>query len=124
MNHIHIMGRLTKAPEISSTTTGKTVAKFSVAVDRKYKKEGQQEADFFPCITFDKQAEFVEKYLTKGTKVVISGEMNLDQAEKDGKKNTYPKIKVSEIEFAESKKAESKQDDFITVANDEELPFS
>lgn len=123
MNHIHIMGRLTKAPEISSTTTGKTVAKFSVAVDRKYKKEGQQEADFFPCITFDKQAEFVEKYLTKGTKVVVSGEMNLDQVEKDGKKNTYPKIKVGEIEFAESKKNESK-DDFITVANDEELPFS
>ena len=123
MNHIHIMGRLTKAPEISSTTTGKTVAKFSVAVDRKYKKEGQQEADFFPCITFDKQAEFVERYLTKGTKVVVSGEMNLDKVEKDGKKTTYPKIKVSEIEFAESKKNETK-DDFITVANDEELPFS
>lgn len=125
MNIITIMGRLTKDPEISSSTSGTTYARYTVAVDRKYKKEGQQNTDFFPCTSFGKQANFVEKYLKKGTKVVLSGEMNIDKNED----KTYPKIIVSDIEFAESKgqteKTESKDvTDFLNVADISELPFS
>jgi single-strand DNA-binding protein len=123
MNFISVMGRLTKDPETSTSQGGKMYSKYTIDVDRKYKVEGQQETDFFPCISFGKQAEFVQHYLTKGTKVIISGEMNLDVVEKDGKKTTYPKIKVNEIEFAESKKTETKSDDYLSVSSDTDLPF-
>ena len=125
MNSIHVMGRLTKDPEITSAQNGTTIARYSVAVDRKFAKEGQQKTDFFPCVSFGKQAEFVDKYVMKGTKVVISGEMNLDLVQKDGKNVTYPKIIVGEIEFAESKKSDnSPSNDFLNVTSEEELPFA
>ena len=130
MNVIHLMGRLTADPEITSTQGGTTIARYTVAVDRRYAKEGQQKIDFFSCNSFGKQAEFAEKYLKKGTKVVISGEMRLDIVQKDGKNVTYPKVAVNEIEFAESKKesGEEKKSDqtFLNVPDGlvEELPFS
>ena len=128
MNSLHIMGRLTADPEITSTQSGTTIARYTVAVDRKYAKDGQQKADFFSCTSFGKQAEFAERYLKKGTKVVASGEMRLDLVQKDGKNVTYPKVAVNEIEFAESKKSDSgeaKTDDFLNVADNlDELPFN
>ena len=75
MNKAIMMGRLTRDPEIRYTNGGKTIAKFSLAVDRRFKQEGQPEADFFNCVTFGKQAEFVEKYLHKGTKILIAGQV-------------------------------------------------
>ena len=130
MNALHIMGRLTAEPEITSTTSGTTVARYTVAVDRRFAKEGQQKTDFFSCTSFGKQAEFAEKYLKKGTKVVISGEMRLDLVQKDGHNNIYPKVNVNEIEFAESKKTDSGEaktdNDFLSIPDGviEELPFS
>lgn len=126
MNSIIVMGRLTKDPEVSSSTSGTTFARFSIAVDRRYKKDGEQDADFFNCTAFNKKAEFVEKYIKKGTKVVVSGEMRMDRVTKDGNTTTYPKIMVSDIEFAESKKNNSSDtnDGFLNVTTDEELPFS
>ena len=131
MNHIDIMGRLTADPEITSSTSGTTIARYTVAVDRRFAKEGQQKADFFNCNSFGKQAEFAERYLKKGTKVVISGEMRLDLVQKDGKNVTYPKIAVSDIEFAESKRDQTQEttetkNDFLSIPDGlvEELPFS
>ena len=126
MNAIHIMGRLVKEPEITSYQNGKALARYTVAVNRKFKKEGGQEADFFPCVSFGKQAEFVEKYLSKGTKVVLSGEMNIDNVTKDGKTTNYPKVIVESIEFAESKKSDkSDSNSFLNVTDDlGELPFA
>lgn len=129
MNTLHIMGRLTADPEITSTTGGTTIARYTVAVDRRYAKDGQQKADFFPCNSFGKQAEFAERYLKKGTKVAISGEMRLDTVQKDGKNVTYPKVAVNEIEFAESKKESGNTEntnEFLNVPDGlvEELPFS
>lgn len=128
MNNLIIIGRLCANAEISSTTGGTTVASYRVAVDRKYAKEGQQKTDFFSCVSYGKQAEFVEKYLSKGTKVVIRGEMHLDLAQKDGKNVTYPKVSVDEIEFAESKKQETtEKNDFLNIPDGidpAELPFS
>ena len=128
MNTIHIMGRLCGEPEITSTQSGTTIARYTVAVDRRFAKDGQQKTDFFSCNSFGKQAEFVEKFLKKGVKVVVSGEMRLDTVQKDGKNVTYPKVAVNEIEFAESKKSDSgeaKTDDFLNVADNlDELPFN
>lgn len=130
MNHIVIMGRLTADPEITSSTSGTTIARYTVAVDRRFAKEGQQKTDFFNCNSFGKQAEFAEKYLKKGTKVVLSGEMRLDLVQKDGKNVTYPKIAVSEVEFAESKRDQNQEttekNDFLNIPDGlvEELPFS
>lgn len=129
MNTLHIMGRLTADPEITSTTGGTTIARYTVAVDRRYAKDGQQKTDFFPCNSFGKQAEFAERYLKKGTKVVISGEMRLDTVQKDGKNVTYPKVAVDEIEFAESKKESGNTENtngFLNVPDGlvEALPFS
>ena len=128
MNKIHLMGRLTAEPEITSTTSGTTIARYTIAVDRRFVKEGQQKTDFFPCTSFGKQAEFAEKYLKKGTKVVISGEMRLDRVLKEEKTLTYPKVSVEEIEFAESKKEQTQDSsDFLNIPdgiNPDELPFS
>ncbi len=130
MNHIVIMGRCTADPEITSSTNGTTIARYTVAVDRRFAKEGQQKTDFFNCNSFGKQAEFAEKYLKKGTKVVLSGEMRLDLVQKDGKNVTYPKIAVSEVEFAESKRDQNQEttekNDFLNIPDGlvEELPFS
>ena len=130
MNAIHLMGRLTASPEVTSSASGTTIARFTVAVDRRFAKEGQQKTDFFNCSAFGKLAEFVEKYLKKGTKVVLSGEMRLDTVQKDGKNVTYPKVAVNEIEFAESKKTDSgevkTENEFINIPDGlvEELPFS
>ena len=127
MNALHIMGRLTADPEITSTQSGTTIARYTVAVDRRFAKDGQQKTDFFSCTSFGKQAEFVEKFLKKGVKVVVSGEMRLDTVQKDGKNTTYPKVAVNEIEFAESKKesGEAKPDDFLNIADHvDDLPFN
>ena len=132
MNKIIVMGRLTKDPETVATQSGTSLARYTVAVDRKYKKEGSQSTDFFNCTSFGKQADFVAKYLKKGVKVVISGEMLLDVVEKDGRKTTYPKISVEDVEFAESKATataspqNTTESDFLNVPDNlvEELPFS
>ena len=122
MNYIAIMGRMTANPEVTSSTSGTTIARFTLAVDRKFAKEGQQKTDFFQCVAFGKLAEVVEKYLTKGAKIVASGEMRLDNVQKDGKNVTYPKVNVNEIEFCDRKK-ESNNTDSIEI-NTDELPFS
>lgn len=100
------MGRLTKDPLVTTSKDGKTkIARFSLAVDRRFKREGQPEADFFNYTAFGKSAEFVEKYLKKGTKVVVNGEDQNNNYEKDGQKVYGMQTLVNTIEFAESKKA-------------------
>ena len=132
MNCVVMMGRLTRDPEISSSTSGTTFARYSLAVDRKFKREGEPDADFFNCTSFGKQAEFVEKYLKKGTKVVITGRLqNNNYTQKDGTKVYGVQILVEDIEFAESKKADessANSNDFLNVPDglieETDLPFS
>lgn len=128
MNHLTILGRFTSDPEITSSQSGTTIARFTLAVDRKFAKEGQQKTDFFQCVAFGKLAEVVEKYLTKGSKIVASGEMRLDTVQKDGKNVTYPKVNVNEIEFCEKKKESNNTDtnDFLSIPDVaiDSLPFN
>ncbi len=132
MNHIILMGRLTKDPDVSYANSGTTIGRFTIAIDRRFKREGQPEADFFNCTTFGKQAEFVEKYLKKGTKILLSGELqNNNYTDKDGVAHYSVNVIVNEIEFAESKKAQTENNsetgnkDFMNIPEglEEELPF-
>ena len=100
MNKIILMGRLTREPEMFGQKS--KVARFCLAVDRTY---GEDETDFFNCVSFGKQAEFVEKFLKKGIKVLVTGRLqNNSYEDKQGNKVTATQIITEEIEFAESKK--------------------
>lgn len=133
MNKVILIGRLTKDPEIR-TSGNYTIASFGIAVDRKFKRDGEPEADFFNCTAFNKTAEFVEKYCKKGTKMVVEGRIQNDNYEKDGVKHYGVKIMVDSLEFAESKSASSTTsakvevtgDEFVDAASalTEELPFT
>lgn len=106
MNKFITMGRLTRDPEVRYTQGEKSmaIASFSVAVARKFKRDNEPEADFFNCTAFGKQAEFVEKYLKQGTKVLLAGRVqNNNYTNKEGQKVYGVQIMVEEIEFAESK---------------------
>lgn len=108
MNKVILMGRLTRDPEIrvSQGERQTSIGRFSIAVDRRFKREGQPDADFFNCTAFGRQAEFIEKYLHKGTKVVVVGSIQNDNyTNKDGVQQYSVQIMVDEIEFAESKNA-------------------
>lgn len=133
MNKVIEMGRLTREPEVSSSNSGTTFARFSLAVDRRFKKEGEPDADFFNCTAFGKTAEFVERYLKKGTKVLVTGRLqNNNYTNKEGQKVYDVRIMVEEMEFAESKKDNNQNTqttqgtDFLNVPDGlvEELPFS
>ena len=100
-----MMGRLTRDPEVRyGGANNNAIARFSIAVDRRFKREGEPDADFFNCVAFGRTGEFVEKYLKKGTKIVIDGEIrNNNYTNKDGQKVYGMDIVANTIEFAESK---------------------
>lgn len=133
MNKAILMGRITKDPDVRSNGDS-TVTRFSLAVDRRFKKDNEQTADFIGCVAFGKTAEFVEKYCHKGTKLVVTGRIQTgNYTNKEGQKVYTTDVIVEECEFAESKKAsesnepkEEKPDDgFMNVPDDDtdELPF-
>ena len=128
MNTCIMMGRLTRDPEIRYTSDNKAVASFSLAVDRRFKRDGDPDADFFNCTAFGKTAEFVEKYLKKGTKILIEGHLQNDTYEKDGQKKTVTKILIDSCEFAESKSASQGNDTPAPKTQEkallDELPFT
>lgn len=103
MNKVILMGRLTRDPEVRQS--GDTVvARFSLAVDRRFKKDGDQTADFINCVAFGKTGEFIAKYAHKGTKFVIEGRIQTGSyTNKDGQKVYTTDVIVEQVEFAESK---------------------
>lgn len=108
MNKVMLMGRLTRDPEIryGKEESSTKIAKFSLAVDRKFKRSGEAEADFFNCTAFGKQADFVEHYLKQGTKMLVIGRIQNDNyVNREGIKVYSVQILVDELEFAESKNA-------------------
>ena len=106
MNKVILMGRLTRDPEIrySQGENALAIARFTLAVERRIKREGEATADFISCIAFGKQAEFIEKYLHQGTKIVIEGRIQTgNYTNKEGQKVYTTDIIVEGCEFAESK---------------------
>lgn len=111
MNKVILMGRLTRDPDVRYSAGGdasSAFARFSLAVDRRFKREGQPEADFFNCVAFGRQAEFAEKYLHKGIKMVVEGRIENDNYKRtDGTMSYNIRIVVENMEFAESKAVSS-----------------
>lgn len=138
MNKVILMGRLVRDPEIRYTQgeNSMAVARFNLAVDRRFKRDNQPTADFISCICFIKTAEFVEKYCKKGTKLVVEGSWQTgNYTNKDGNKVYTNDCLVDNCEFAESKAtAEQNQkkddntgnDDFMNIPDGVEdgLPFN
>ena len=137
MNKVILIGRLTRDPDVRNTQDGLTIARYTLAVDRRFQKENEQTADFISCTSFGKVAEFTEKYLRQGTKIAVEGRIQTGSyTNKDGQKVFTTDVIVESCEFAESKKASdeynnTKQtqspDDFINVpddVDDDELPFN
>lgn len=144
MNKVILMGRLTRDPEVRYTQNENStaVARYSLAVDRRFKREGEQDADFIGCVAFGRAAEFAEKWLHKGSKIVVTGRIQTGSyTNKDGQKVYTTDVVIEEQEFAESKAASegngggysgsrsnnsSSGDGFMDVPDgiDEELPFN
>lgn len=106
MNKVVLMGRLTKDPDVRYTQgeNGTAVARYTLAVDRRFHREGDQSADFIPCVSFGKSAEWTEKYLRQGTKIAVTGRIQTGSyTNKDGNKVYTTDIIIEEQEFAESK---------------------
>ena len=139
MNKVIFLARLGKDPEIRyAQASGNAIASFSIAVNRRFKRDNEPDADWFNCVAFGKTAEFCEKYLRKGSKVLIEGEVQNDNYEKDGVKHYGTKIVINQIEFAESKSSQTNNDtaepeenapadnEFVNVPDTDmdELPFN
>lgn len=135
MNMVCLMGRLTRDPEVRASQSGLTIASYTLAVDRRFKRDGEPSADFIRCKAFGKTAEFAERHFRKGVKIAVSGRIETGSYEgKNGKVFTTDII-VDSQEFCESKSAITEEqeeqrpsapDDFMAVPDgiDEELPFA
>ena len=135
MNKVILMGRLTREPEVrySQGQEQTCVARYSLAVDRRFSRDGEQSADFINCVAFGRNGEFAEKYLRKGTKIAIVGRIQTGSyTNKDGVKVYTTDVVIEEQEFAESKPQSdqnatpSHADGFMDIPDgiDEELPFN
>ena len=133
MNKVTLMGRLTKDPDVryAQNENSTCVARYSLAVDRRGK---EKEADFINCVAFGKSGEFAEKYLKKGTKILVSGRIQTGSYEKDGKKVYTTDVVVEEHYFCESKSSgessgessggnPATDEEFMKVDGDTALPF-
>lgn len=141
MNQVELIGRLARDPEVRTSQSGSVVGRYTLAVDRRFKREGEATADFISCICFGKAAEFAEKYLTKGIKIAVIGRIQTGSyTNREGQKVYTTDVVIESQEFVESKSTndstrggrpqepplEGGNDDFMVVPDDieEELPFA
>lgn len=135
MNKVIIMGRLARDPEVHYThgETPTAIARYTLAVDRRVKREGEQSADFIGVVAFGKAAEFIEKYCHKGMKLLVTGRIQTGSyTNKDGNKVYTTDVIAEDQEFCESKKSTEEEvpktdaDGFMNVPEgiEESLPFA
>ena len=146
MNKVILMGRLTRDPEVrySQGANSLAIARYTLAVDRRFRREGEATADFIGCVAFGKQAEFAERYLRQGVKIAVTGRIQTGSyTNRDGQKVYTTDVVVEDQEFAESKNASGANDagfapmsrpqpsaaigdGFMNIPDgiDEELPFN
>lgn len=106
MNKVILMGRLTRDPEVRYSTgdNALAIARYTLAVDRRFRREGEATADFIPCVAFGRSAEFAEKYFRQGLRIVVSGRIQTGSyTNRDGQKVYTTEVVVDDQEFAESK---------------------
>ncbi len=140
MNKVILIGRLIKDPDVRMGTNDTKIARYTLAVNRKYHKNNEPTADFIGCVALGKNGEFAEKYLYKGIKIAVAGRIQTGSyTNRDGQKVYTTDVLIEEQEFAESKKSQSEEqcppipspeqgaDDFMSVpafTEDDELTFS
>ncbi len=139
MNSVQLTGRLTRDPDVRYADSGATIARFTLAVNRRFKSENGPSADFIGCIAFGKTAEFIEKYFSKGQKMDLNGRIQTGSyTNKDGNKVYTTDVVAENVEFGESKSpgnstglpSENRPpvspDGFMNIPDglDEELPFN
>ena len=125
MNKVILMGRLTRNPDVRYSQGEKAtcVARYTLAVNRRFRREGDQDADFINCVAFGRQGEFAEKYLQKGTKIVISGRIQTGSyINRDGVKVYTTDVVVEEQDFAESKAASGRYQQSNPQNTSESIP--
>ena len=138
LNNVILMGRLTADPEIRTTTTGKSVANFNIAVDRAYSKGDNKQTDFITIVAWENTADFISKYFGKGSMIAIQGQIQTRSYEdKNGNKRTAFEVIAREVSFCGSKnetspaptqatptyQAAASVPDFEEIPDDEDLPF-
>jgi single-strand DNA-binding protein len=133
LNNIILNGRLTETPELKSTAQGTPVASFTVAVPRDYKKDGKEITDFIPCVAWRQTAEFVTRYFSKGSLIIVNGALESRKYEdSNGNKRTAYEVKADKVYFGGSKNEQAgatTQQPTISAApdfeeiNDDDLPF-
>ena len=121
MNKVILMGRLTRDPDVRYSDQSSAVARFTLAVDRRFKRDGdQQTADFISCVAFGKTGEFIERYCHQGTKLVVEGRIQTGSyTNKDGQKVYTTDVVVEQVEFAESKAASANNEGGYQAARPE-----
>lgn len=141
MNKVILIGRLVQDPDIRMGTNDTTIARYTIAINRRYYKNNEPTADFIRCVALGKNGEFAEKYLYQGIKIAVTGRIQTGSyTNRDGKKVYTTDVLIEEQEFAESKKSQSDEqsqppipspeqgsDDFMSVpafTEDDELPFN
>jgi len=126
VNNVVLVGRLTKDVELRSTTSGKQVATFTLAIDRPFQKEGEQrQADFIPVIAWNKTGEFASNYFRKGLQVSVVGRLQTRTWEDNGVKRYATEVIASEVGFADGKKDEKpvQEENNYSTITDNDLPF-
>ena len=138
MNSVQLTGRLTRDPEVRYTDGGLSIARFTLAVNRRFKQDGGPDADFIRCVAFGKTAEFIEKYFAQGRKMDLNGRIQTGSyTNQEGQKVYTTDIVVENVEFGESKSSQGNHgnsnqdsggidDGFMSIPEgiDEELPFN
>ena len=125
MNKVILMGRLTRDPEVrySQSAEPLAIARYTLAINRRFKRQGESEADFIPCVAFGKQGEFAERYFRKGQMVSVVGRLQVRNWEdSEGKKRTTTEVVVEEQYFAESKAASSGSASALTAGSSSPAP--
>ena len=131
MNKVILMGRLARDPDVRTTQGGKTVARMTLAVDRRKSADGQQDADFLALIAWEKIADIAANYLHKGSKILVEGRLQSRSYDaQDGSKRYVTEVIVSNLEFCESRRQETGQSSqtgstgqFGNPVSDRDIPF-
>lgn len=123
LNHITIMGRLTKDPELRRTGSGVAVASFTLAVDRDFKNNGETETDFIDCVAWRQTGEFVSKYFSKGRMAVVSGRLQIRSwTDNDGNKRRTAEVVADNVYFGDSKRESDNQSGYTGFVPNNSVP--
>ena len=128
INNVTLMGRLTAAPELKQTTNGTSVTAFCIAVDRRFQKDGDKQADFINCVAWRNTAEFITKYFNKGDMIAVTGEIQTRKYKDNGGNNRVAvEVVIDNASFCGGKNggatAEPPRGNFVELDSNDDLPF-